>query len=141
MYSFLGTFIAIFSTSFIFWALTNGTPDSFISSFSLKESFAFGSLISATDPVSVLAIFKELDADPNLYAIVFGESIFNDAIGIVMYETVKKLGTGKNGVAAQIGEAIGAFCGIFFGSLAVGMLTALIVALFLKYQKSKPDEP
>lgn len=60
--------------------------------FTLKESFAFGSLISATDPVSVLAIFKEMDADPNLYSVVFGESIFNDAIGIVMYETVRKLG-------------------------------------------------
>ena len=60
--------------------------------FTWKESFAFGSLISATDPVSVLAIFKEMDADVNLYAIVFGESIFNDAIGIVMYETVLKMG-------------------------------------------------
>jgi sodium/hydrogen exchanger 8 len=49
-------------------------------------------LISATDPVAVLAIFKEMDADENLYAIVFGESIFNDAIGIVMYETVKNMG-------------------------------------------------
>jgi NhaP-type Na+/H+ or K+/H+ antiporter len=34
-----------------------------------------------------------MDADPNLYAIVFGESIFNDAIGIVMYETVRDLGS------------------------------------------------
>ena len=59
--------------------------------FTLKESFAFGSLISATDPVSVLAIFKEMDADANLYSIVFGESIFNDAVSIVMYETVKNL--------------------------------------------------
>lgn len=61
--------------------------------FTWKESFAFGSLISATDPVSVLAIFKEMNADVNLYAIVFGESIFNDAIGLVMYETVLKVGT------------------------------------------------
>lgn len=49
-------------------------------------------MISATDPVAVLAIFKEMDADVNLYSIVFGESIFNDAIGIVMYDTVKELG-------------------------------------------------
>lgn len=53
--------------------------------FSMKESWAFGSLISATDPVAVLAIFKVMDADENLYSIVFGESIFNDAIGIVMF--------------------------------------------------------
>jgi len=86
MFSFVGTFIAIFSTSFMLYIFQS--PE-----FTLRESFAFGSLISATDPVSVLAIFKELDADVNLYAIVFGESIFNDAIGIVMYETVKNLGT------------------------------------------------
>jgi NhaP-type Na+/H+ or K+/H+ antiporter len=33
----------------------------------------------------VLAVFKEVDADENLFAIVFGESIFNDAVAIVMY--------------------------------------------------------
>ena len=67
-----------------------------------------GSLISATDPVSVLAIFKEMDADPNLFAIVFGESIFNDAIGIVMYETVKNMGNDPNTpMSAEIGAAIG----------------------------------
>lgn len=88
-YSFLGTFIAIFTSAGLFYAVgqTDLSPD-----FTWKESFAFGSLISATDPVSVLAIFKEMDADVNLYAIVFGESIFNDAIGIVMYETVLKMG-------------------------------------------------
>jgi NhaP-type Na+/H+ or K+/H+ antiporter len=59
--------------------------------FSASEAMAFGSLISATDPVSVLAIFKMLNADVNLYAIVFGESIFNDAISMVMYETVFKV--------------------------------------------------
>ena len=41
----------------------------------------------------MLAVFKEMDADVNLYAIIFGEAIFNDAIGIVMYETVLKIGT------------------------------------------------
>jgi NhaP-type Na+/H+ or K+/H+ antiporter len=86
MFSFIGTFIAIFSSSFMLYMFQS--PE-----FTLKECFAFGSLISATDPVSVLAIFKEMDADVNLFAIVFGESIFNDAIGIVMYETVKNLGT------------------------------------------------
>lgn len=51
---------------------------------------AFGSLISATDPVAVLAIFKEMEADVTLYTLIFGESIFNDAIAIVMYNTVTK---------------------------------------------------
>ena len=82
LYAFLGTFIAMLSCSLIFY-FAGKTPFSY--EFTLKESFAFGALISATDPVSVLAIFKEMNADMNLYTIVFGESIFNDAVAIVMY--------------------------------------------------------
>lgn len=85
MYSFLGTFIAFFWSSFMFWA----TGQMHLSKkFTWQESFAFGSLISATDPVSVLAIFKEMDADYDLYSIIFGESIFNDAVAIVLYNIV-----------------------------------------------------
>lgn len=47
-------------------------------------SFAFGSLISAVDPVATLAIFHALDVDPTLNMLVFGESILNDAVSIVM---------------------------------------------------------
>jgi NhaP-type Na+/H+ or K+/H+ antiporter len=89
LYSFIGTFIAIFFSSSMFY-ITGKLGWSY--AFTIKDSFAFGSLISATDPVAVLAIFKEMGADEDLYSIVFGESIFNDAIGIVMYETVKNLG-------------------------------------------------
>ena len=90
-YSFIGTFIAIFASSTMFYYVgqTDLSPV-----FTWQEAFAFGSLISATDPVSVLAIFKEMDANLTLYAIVFGESIFNDAISIVMYETVISAGGG-----------------------------------------------
>ncbi|XP_022723286.1 sodium/hydrogen exchanger 6-like isoform X5 [Durio zibethinus] len=43
------------------------------------ECLMFGALISATDPVTVLSIFQELGTDMNLYALVFGESVLNDA--------------------------------------------------------------
>ncbi|GFR79084.1 sodium/hydrogen exchanger [Elysia marginata] len=52
--------------------------------FDLVESFAFGSLISAVDPVATLAIFQALDVDPILYMLVFGESMLNDAVSIVL---------------------------------------------------------
>ncbi|KAK1316579.1 Sodium/hydrogen exchanger 6 [Acorus calamus] len=44
------------------------------------ECLMFGALISATDPVTVLSIFQELGTDMNLYALVFGESVLNDAV-------------------------------------------------------------
>ena len=106
----------------------------------MKESWLFGSLISATDPVAVLAIFKQMDADENLYSIVFGESIFNDAISIVMYNTVDKLGQDPSKTATEeILNAVGIFFIIFIGSVVVGMMTALICSFILKRQSAYTD--
>ena len=103
-YSFVGTFIAIIFSSMFFyisgsWGLSYP--------FTMKESLIFGSLISVTDPVSVLAIFKEMDADVNLYAIVFGESIFNDAIGIVSYQTVMQTGLEDRTLGEELFASLG----------------------------------
>ena len=50
----------------------------------MVESFAFGSLISAVDPVATLAIFQAIEVDQVLYMLVFGESVLNDAVAIVL---------------------------------------------------------
>lgn len=54
------------------------------SSFTFLDLLYFGSIISATDPVTVLAIFNDLHVDVNLYALVFGESVLNDAVAMVL---------------------------------------------------------
>ena len=130
-YSFLGTFIAITFSSLTFYYCGQL---GWSYEFSMRDSWAFGSLISATDPVAVLAIFKQMDADENLYAIVFGESIFNDAISIVMYDTVKKMADTTDGTS-KTQQVLGAtvdFLVIFVGSILMGAMTALIVAFIQK---------
>ena len=54
------------------------------SKFSLLETFIFASLISAVDPVTVLAVIEEVNvAKQVLYIIVIGESLMNDAVSVV----------------------------------------------------------
>jgi sodium/hydrogen exchanger 8 len=47
-------------------------------------------MISAVDPVATLAIFHALDVDPTVNMLVFGESVLNDAVSIVMTKYVLK---------------------------------------------------
>lgn len=100
---------------------------------SFVESFAFGSLISAVDPVATVAIFHALDVDPVLNMLVFGESILNDAVAIVLTTAV----LGSNDPIMSTGEAIlsaiNRFWLMFFASAGIGVLFALVSALLLKH--------
>jgi NhaP-type Na+/H+ or K+/H+ antiporter len=92
-FAFIGTFT---STMIVGGLLYLGSQNGLIGDWagpdglSLAECLTFGSLISATDPVSTLAIFQNLGVNLNLYYTVLGESIFNDAVGLVLFRTFGK---------------------------------------------------
>jgi len=98
------------------------------------ESFAFGSLISAVDPVATLAIFQALDVDPVLNMLVFGESILNDAVAIVLTATVVESASSESMTnTEQVFYVIQRFIVIFLGSAGVGTLVGLVSSLVLKH--------
>ncbi|XP_060793130.1 sodium/hydrogen exchanger 8 [Neoarius graeffei] len=102
----------------------------------MTDSFAFGSLISAVDPVATIAIFNALNVDPVLNMLVFGESILNDAVSIVLTNTAEGF-TGPHASSVTgwqtFLQALGYFLEMFFGSAALGTLIGLISALCLKH--------
>lgn len=97
------------------------------------ESFAFGSLISAVDPVATVAIFHALDIDPVLNMLVFGESILNDAIAIVLTTSVFESNNPNMSSSEALMAGINRFCLMFFASAGIGVVFALISALLLKH--------
>lgn len=98
------------------------------------DSFLFGSLISAVDPVATLAIFSALGVNPTLYMVVFGESVVNDAVSIVFFRTFA-IFTGEEVSGGSIAKAFGSFCLLFFGSVILGFVVVVLGSLFFKFCK------
>lgn len=100
---------------------------------SLLLALLIGAITAATDPVAVIAIFKELGAPKRLSLLVEGESLFNDAASVVMFTIILSF----IGVTSDISFAESFFSGAFkffmtfFGGAAVGIIVAYIFSLLL----------
>ncbi|KAF3520246.1 hypothetical protein DY000_02062131 [Brassica cretica] len=116
-FSVLGTFVASMVTGVLVYL---GGVMFLMYKLPFVECLMFGSLISATDPVTVLSIFQELGSDVNLYALVFGESVLNDAMAISLYRTmslVRSQSAGQNFFMVIV-----RFLETFVGSMSAGLL-------------------
>ena len=106
-------------------------PDGILTTFSLTECLAFAALISAVDPVSTLGVFGHLKVDPNLNVLVYGESVINDAVAIVLYRTFVGFMM-SSGTAGDSALSVLVVLGLFVGSTLCGLLVAVLCALSLK---------
>ncbi len=98
-------------------------------------AFAFGALISATDPVAVIAFFKALGAPKRLAVLVEGESLFNDAVAVVAFGLAVEAATGEG---FSVGGAASDFIVVSAGGLLVGLVLGYLVsAVFL----ARVDDP
>src|SRR3954454_773263 len=133
-FAFAGTFISAVVLGLILYLYTRIPLEGLEMSF--VDAISVGATLSATDPVTILAIFNTYKVDPKLYTVIFGESILNDAIAIVLFETAQRYKEG--GAAGTLGifsffEGIGIFFLVFFGSLFIGVVVGAGTALGLKY--------
>ena len=105
----------------------------------LMGALLFGALISATDPVAVIALFKEVGAPERMSLLMDAESLFNDATAIVLFGIVLVLyQTGAAFDTSMLLVSLLEFCRVFFGGILVGALFGALALALLKTARKIP---
>ncbi|XP_034746083.1 sodium/hydrogen exchanger 6-like isoform X2 [Etheostoma cragini] len=140
-YAFMGTVISCFVIGLIMYGFVSfmKVVGQLGGDFFFTDCLLFGAIISATDPVTVLAIFNELKVDVDLYALLFGESVLNDAVAIILSSSIaayQPAGDNSHSFEAMaMLKSFGIFLGVFSGSFALGVATGVMTALVTKFTK------
>ncbi len=90
-------------------------------------SALFGALIAATDPVSVVAAFKEMKVSPRLGLLVESESLLNDGAAAVAFAILVAV---AHGGGLEPGAMVGSLLWMVVGGVAVGVVVAGAALLF-----------
>ena len=93
----------------------------------------FSSLMSAVDPVAVLTIFDEIGVNKSFYFLVFGESLFNDGVSVVLYNAMVGLDKNPNAGLDQYFMAVLSFFFVAGGGLMIGFIVGAFSAFFCKF--------
>ncbi len=98
----------------------------------LLAAFAFGALISATDPVAVISFFRSLGVSKRLGLLVEGESLLNDGVAIVLFSMAVGFATAGIDPTAQglsiLGDGLVEFVRVAFGGLLIGFVLGYAVS-------------
>ncbi|GAB4378601.1 MAG: Na+/H+ antiporter [Elainellaceae cyanobacterium] len=102
---------------------------------SLPVALLIGACLSATDPVSVSALLRELGAPPRLKALVEGESMFNDGTAVVAFNLVIGIALGTDSFDPQ------RLMVNFLTVVGVGLLVGLLLGFSVSYLTQQFDLP
>jgi len=93
--------------------------------FTLEQGLVFGALVAATDPIAVVAIFKELHVPVRLATLVEGESLLNDGTSIVLLTLLLSAVTGES---TGLGQLVLRFILIVGGGVALGFAAGAVAS-------------
>jgi CPA1 family monovalent cation:H+ antiporter len=94
----------------------------------------FGALIAATDPVSVIAAFREMDCLPRVSMVVEAESLLNDGVAAVALAVLSAVAVGASPSAANIAPA---FLWTLGGGIVIGVAVSAAILLIV----GRTDDP
>ena len=122
-----GLLISTFVIGYTLWA---------VSGMALVACLLLGAIVSATDPVAVVAIFKDLRAPKRLAILVEGESLFNDATAIVLFTILAVMLTG--GAEPSFLSGAWSFLKVFVGGGVVGYALAQVACYVIGQMRNLP---
>lgn len=126
----LGAVLALAVPAFVLSAALVGLAVHWALGTAIVVALLFGALISATDPVAVVAVFREVGVPRRLLTLVEGESLLNDGVAIVLFAILLEAATGGTvGVAAGVVD----FVVVFGGGALIGAVLGLVAAAALPW--------
>ena len=126
LYAIVGVIISVLG---IGWVLAQFTE------LSLPIALLVGASLAATDPVSVIALFRELGVDKRLTTLMEGESLLNDGVAVVAFSLLVGVALGTEDFSLQV--TIARF-GIFVG---VGAGMGALIGFGISYLTQRFDLP
>uniref|UniRef100_A0A668A0L0 Sodium/hydrogen exchanger n=1 Tax=Myripristis murdjan TaxID=586833 RepID=A0A668A0L0_9TELE len=135
MFAVVGTLWNAFFIGGLLYAVCQIQPDnpSSLHQIELLPCLLFGSIISAVDPVAVLAVFEEIHINELLHILVFGESLLNDAVTVVLYHLFEEYsGIGTVSVLDGFLGVI-SFLVVALGGVLVGAIYGILAAFTSRF--------
>ena len=102
----------------------------------LMTCLLLGAICSATDPVAVVGVFKDVGAPKRLATLVEGESLFNDATALVLFVIIS--GLMVDNAPLELLPATLQFLKVFTGGILVGLITAYVFCRVISSVKNSP---
>ncbi len=131
----LGAILALAVPAFLISAVLVGISVHGVLGTALAAAFLFGALISATDPVAVVAVFRELGVPRRLLTLVESESLLNDGVAIVLFAILLDAATGG---AVSVSAGAVDFVAVFGGGALIGVALGLVAAVALPWLDRLP---
>ncbi|KAJ7991481.1 hypothetical protein DPEC_G00284320 [Dallia pectoralis] len=99
----------------------------------LLSCLIFGTIVSAVDPVAVLAVFQEIHINELLHILVFGESLLNDAVTVVLYNLLKEFSEVGSVTLLDVFLGVVCFFVVSLGGILVGTIYGFLAAFTSRF--------